>query len=89
MQVIKFGMEEQLGMRIFKKLEIIKLLEKRSSSLVKKYDKEISKNLFTSRIFLEYLDISGKSFWKVIEKHRNPNIWEKSLDRSRRMEIKG
>ena len=77
MQVIKFGMEELLGMR-HKKFELIKLLEKKGVTLVKKYDQEIPKTFLKD--ILEYLDISESYFWKVIEKHRNPNIWEKSLD---------
>ena len=46
--------------------------------ILKKYDQEIPKTFLKD--ILEYLDISENHFWKVIEKHRNRNIWEKSLD---------
>jgi hypothetical protein len=55
-----------------------KITREEGVALVKKYDQEIPKTFLKD--ILEYLDISENHFWKVIEKHRNHNIWEKSLD---------
>jgi N-acetyl sugar amidotransferase len=44
-------------------------------ALVKKYDNEFPKKYFKE--FLEYLNISEKEFWKVIDNFRSPHLWEK------------
>ena len=44
-------------------------------SLVKKYDGEFPKKYFKE--FLEYVDITEDHFWEIVEKFRNPWIWEK------------
>ncbi len=43
--------------------------------LVKKYDGEFPKKYF--KFFLDYIGLTEKEFWKVIEKWRNRNIFEK------------
>ena len=44
-------------------------------SLLKRYDGEFPKLYF--REFLEYLDITEKQFWKIINKYRSPHIWKR------------
>jgi N-acetyl sugar amidotransferase len=44
-------------------------------ALVKKYDNEFPQKYFKE--FLEYIDISEKEFWKVIDNFRSPHLWEK------------
>ena len=44
-------------------------------ALVKKYDNEFPKKYFKE--FLEYVNISEKEFWKVIDNFRSPHLWEK------------
>jgi len=44
-------------------------------ALIKKYDNEFPKKYFKE--FLEYIDISEKEFWKVIDNFRSPHLWEK------------
>jgi N-acetyl sugar amidotransferase len=44
-------------------------------ALVKKYDNEFPKKYFKK--FLEYINISEKEFWKVIDNFRSPHLWEK------------
>jgi len=45
-------------------------------ALVKKYDSEFPKKHF--REFLEYIDVTEEQFWRIVERFRNPWIWEKS-----------
>lgn len=44
-------------------------------ALVKKYDAEFPKKYFKE--FLEYINISEKDFWKLIDSFRSPHLWEK------------
>ena len=44
--------------------------------LIKKFDGELSKRYFD--ITLEYMSISEKEFWEVIDTWRSPHIWEKT-----------
>lgn len=44
-------------------------------ALVKRYDGEFPKKYFKD--FLEYLGITEKHFWKVVEKYRSPHLWKK------------
>lgn len=44
-------------------------------SLVKRYDGEFPKKYFKD--FLEYLNITEKHFWEIIDSYRPPHLWEK------------
>src|SRR3989338_5382315 len=44
-------------------------------SLVKRYDGEFPKQYFKE--FLQYLGITEKHFWEVIERYRSPHLWKK------------
>ena len=77
MQVIKFGMGRATW-DAAQEIRTDKITREEGIALVKKYDQEIPKTFLKD--ILEYLDISESYFWKVIEKHRNPKIWEKSYD---------
>ena len=44
--------------------------------LVKKFDGELSKKYF--QVTLDYMSLSGKEFWEVIDSWRSPHIWEKT-----------
>lgn len=44
-------------------------------ALVKRYDGEFPKKHF--RDFLDYLNITGKHFWKIVERYRSPHLWKK------------
>ena len=44
-------------------------------SLVKQFDQEFPDKFFKE--FMEYISISEKDFWDVINKGRSPHIWEK------------
>ena len=44
--------------------------------LVKKFDSELSKKYF--KITLDYMSISEKEFWEVIDSWRSSHIWEKT-----------
>ena len=46
-------------------------------ALVKKYDHEKPKTFLKD--ILQYLNITENHFWEIVEKHRNLNLWEKSL----------
>ena len=65
---------EQPGMHP-KKLELTRL-----------YDHEIPKTFLKD--ILEYLNMNENSFWKIIEKHRNPKIWEKSSSGEWKLKVK-
>jgi hypothetical protein len=45
-------------------------------ALVKRFDGEFPKKYFKE--FLEYLDITEKHFWKIIDLYRSPHLWKKS-----------
>lgn len=45
-------------------------------ALVKRYDGEFPKKYFKD--FLEYLSISEKHFWKIIDSYRSSHLWKKS-----------
>ncbi len=47
-------------------------------SLVKRYDGEFPTRWWKE--FLEYTDITADEFWRIVDKFRNPNIWEKEGD---------
>ena len=51
-------------------------------ALAQKYDHEFPKTFFKE--FLKYLDISEKTFWEIIDKFRQPHIWEKKNNRWKR-----
>jgi N-acetyl sugar amidotransferase len=44
-------------------------------ALVRRYDGEFPQKYFKE--FLEYLNITEKHFWKVIDRYRMPHLWEK------------
>ena len=44
-------------------------------ALVKRYDGQFPQKYFKE--FLEYLDISEKHFWKIVDLWRSPHIWKK------------
>lgn len=46
--------------------------------LVKRYDGEFPQKYF--REFVEYLDITEEEFWKIVDKYRSDNLWEKIKD---------
>jgi len=50
-------------------------------ALVRRYDGEFPKKYFKE--FLEYLDISETHFWKIIDRYRLPQLWEKIKGRWR------
>ena len=45
-------------------------------ALVRRFDGEFPKRHFKE--FLEYLDITEEHFWEVIDRYRQPHLWEKS-----------
>ena len=48
-------------------------------ALVKKFDEEFPKKYFNE--FLEYIDITEKEFWEIIDDARSPHLWEKTNDK--------
>ena len=44
-------------------------------ALVRRYDGEFPKKYFPE--FLDYLDITEKEFWKVVDHYRPPHLWKK------------
>ena len=44
-------------------------------ALVRRYDGEFPRKYFKE--FLAYLDISEAHFWKIIDRYRQPHLWEK------------
>jgi len=44
-------------------------------ALVRRYDGEFPKKHFKE--FLEYIDITEKHFWEVVDSYRPPHLWEK------------
>ncbi|MDB4064105.1 N-acetyl sugar amidotransferase, partial [Flavobacteriaceae bacterium] len=42
--------------------------------LVNKYDEEFPKKYFKD--FLKYISISEEEFWKTVDRHRSPHLWE-------------
>jgi len=53
-----------------------KITREEGIMLIKKFDGELSKKYFD--ITLDYLSISEKEFWEVIDAWRSPHIWEKT-----------
>jgi hypothetical protein len=45
-------------------------------SLVEKYDGEFPEKSF--QIFLDYLDITEKEFWLIVDRFRQKHIWKKN-----------
>ena len=84
MQYIKFGMGRATW-DAAQEIRTNKITREEGVALVKKYDHEIPKTFFKD--ILEYLDISENYFWEIIEKHRNLNIWEKSLNRKWKLKV--
>jgi N-acetyl sugar amidotransferase len=52
-----------------------KITREEGIQLVKKYDHEFPDKYFKE--FLEYIDITEKEFWKIIDKNRSPHLWHK------------
>jgi len=52
-----------------------RLTREKAIKLVKKYDGEFPKDYF--KFYLDYMQITEKEFWEVMEKWRNKDIWEK------------
>ena len=48
-------------------------------SLVKKYDGELPKKYFGD--ILNYLSISEKEFFEIIDKYRSPHLWQKEKNK--------
>ena len=44
-------------------------------ALVRRFDGEFPKRYFKE--FLEYIDLSEKEFWEIIDLFRDPHIWKK------------
>ncbi len=44
--------------------------------LVNKYDQEFPQKYFNE--FLDYISTTEEEFWKVIDRHRSPHLWEKN-----------
>lgn len=51
------------------------ITRKEGVSLVRRYDGEFPKRHF--RWFLEYLGVTEKHFWDVVDSYRAPHVWEK------------
>ena len=56
-----------------------KITREEAVSLVKKYDGEFPKKNFEA--FLEYISVSEKEFWKIIDSYRSPHLWKKENDK--------
>ena len=52
-----------------------KITREEGVALVNKFDEEFPKKYFHE--FLEYIDISEKEFWKIIDQARSPHLWKK------------
>ena len=52
-----------------------KITRDEAVALVKKYDAEFPKKYFKD--FLEYINVTEKEFWKIIDNYRSPHLWEK------------
>lgn len=73
-QFIKFGLgraNRDAQMEIRHK----HLTREEGVALVRRFDGEFPKKYFKD--FLEYLDISEKHFWEVVDRYRSPHIWKK------------
>ena len=71
--MIKFG----IGRATYDAVQEIrnkKITREEGVSLVKKYDTEFPEKYFQD--FLEYVDIDEKKFWKIIDDHRSPHLWQ-------------
>jgi len=53
-----------------------KITREEAVHLVKKYDTEFPHIYFKE--FLEYIGATEDEFWKTIDKHRSPHLWEKN-----------
>ena len=52
-----------------------KITREEGVALVKKFDHEFPKKYFKD--LLEYMDMTEKRFWELIDKFRSPHIWKK------------
>lgn len=52
-----------------------KITREEGIQLVNKYDNEFPDKYFKE--FLEYIDITEKEFWEIIDKNRSPHLWHK------------
>lgn len=74
MQYIKFGFGRALR-DASRMIQNKQLTRKEGVELARKYDHEFPAKYFHN--MLEYLQIAEKDFYEIIDKHRNPEIWEK------------
>ncbi len=72
---IKFGIG-RTTMDAVQEIRNNKITRDEGVSLVRKYDNEFPLKYFKD--FLEYVKVSEKEFWKIIDDHRSPHLW--SLD---------
>lgn len=52
-----------------------KITREEGVALVKKFDEEFPRKYFNE--FLEYIDISEKEFWRIVDESRSPHLWRK------------
>ena len=76
MQLIKFGMGRATW-DAAQEIRTNRITREEGVALVKKYDHEKPKTFLKD--ILQYLNITENHFWEIVEKHRNLNLWEKSL----------
>ncbi len=71
--MIKFG----IGRATYDAVQEIrnqKITREEGVNLVRKYDTEFPQKYFYD--FLKYVDIDEKKFWKIIDDHRSPHLWD-------------
>jgi N-acetyl sugar amidotransferase len=74
MQYIKFGFGRAIR-DASRQIQNKQLTRKEALKLVKKYDGEFPRRYLKD--MLDYLNLSEEEFLKIIDKHRNPEIWKK------------
>ena len=51
-----------------------KITREEAVHLVSKYDQEFPKKYHST--FLEYIEMTDREFWEVVDKFRSPHLWE-------------
>ena len=64
------GLEDSLSL-----LNVRKLNREEALAIARKYDGEFPDEFFEE--VLEYLELSHDQFTKIVDQHRNPEIWKK------------
>jgi len=75
MQYIKFGFGRCLR-DVARQIQHERLTREQGLSLIRKYDGEFPINSINS--CLEYLNISGNDFEKIVDSHRSEQIWKRT-----------